>query len=247
MEHSINEAIVLEEVAQIRRNNPFMGGKKLYHCLQGQLCSWGIKMGRDKFFGLLSQQGLLVKKRRKYVSTTDSYHRFHTYKNQLKGMELTSAHQGWVGDITYVRVDSSFMYLFLLTDAFSRKIVGWHLSDSLAIEGALSALKKAIKQCPEVEGLIHHSDRGIQYCSNAYTTLLKKHKIRISMTEENHCYENAKAERVNGILKGEYGLDSTFNRTNIHAAVQQAIKSYNTERPHWGLKLATPQMIHSAA
>jgi transposase InsO family protein len=166
----------------------------------------------------------------------------------LKHQQPEKAHQGWASDITYIRTAGDFMYLFLLTDAFSRKIVGWHLSDSLKVEGALDALKMAIRQCPKTEGLIHHSDRGIQYCCKGYTELLKDKKIKISMTEENHCYENAMAERVNGILKQEYGLDETFSTERLTMkAVKEAIWSYNMERPHWSLGLATPEWIHQAA
>jgi len=208
----------------------------------------GLKMGRDKFFEFLAANALLVKKKRKYAYTTDSYHRFHVYKNKLKNQQLKKAHQAWVSDITYIRVGGNFMYLFLITDAYSRKIVGWHLSWSLAISGALKALKMAIKQCPDTEGLIHHSDRGIQYCSKGYIEMLKKAQIVISMTEENHCYENAVAERINGILKQEYGLEETFNtELQTAKAVKEAIHSYNTDRPHWSLNLATPEEVHQAA
>lgn len=208
----------------------------------------GIKMGRDKFFELLAKHVLLVKRRRKYVSTTDSYHRFRVYKNLLKGAPVTRAHQGWVSDITYIRTGKDFVYLFLITDAFSRKIVGWNLSGSLKIGGAISALKMAIRQCPKTKEVVHHSDRGIQYCSKDYVKVLRKAKMEISMTEENHCYENATAERVNGILKQEYGLDDTFTSESQAAkAVREAVWFYNMERPHWSLNLATPQQVHTAA
>ena len=205
-------------------------------------------MGRDKFFELLREGSLLVKRRRKYVSTTDSYHRFRVYRNLLKDRCLTKAHQGWVSDITYIRTGKDFSYLFLITDAYSRKIVGWNLSESLKIGGAVKALKMAIRQCPRPQSLVHHSDRGIQYCSKAYVGLLKRSKIKISMTQENHCYENAMAERMNGILKQEYGLDETFLTINSAGrAVKEAILSYNMDRPHWSLNMATPEQIHVAA
>lgn len=180
--------------------------------------------------------------------TTDSYHHFRVYKNQLKDKQLTRAHQAWVSDITYVRTRNGFMYLFLLTDAYSRKIVGWSLSESLKLEGAIKALKMAMKQCMNTGGLVHHSDRGIQYCSKEYVKLLRKANIVISMTEQNHCYENAIAERVNGILKLEYGLDETFaGSTDLLKATKQAMWLYNMERPHWSLQLSTPDQIHRAA
>jgi len=244
----LNEQLILSMVHDIRRRHLRMGGKKLYKWLKPDIEKAGIKMGRDKFFELLAKNGILIKRKRKYVYTTDSYHHFRVYKNLLKNKLLERAHQGWVSDITYIRTSEDFMYLFLITDAFSRKIVGWHLSDSLKVEGAVEALKMAIKQCPETEGLIHHSDRGIQYCCKDYVKLLKDAKIKISMTEENHCYENATAERVNGILKQEYALDETFSTKQFTVkAVKEAIWSYNMERPHWSLGLATPQQVHQAA
>lgn len=225
-----------------------MGGRKLYSWLKPWMHGKGIKMGRDKFFELLAANGLLVNRHRRHACTTDSYHRFRVYKNQLKHRELKKAHQGWVSDITYIRTGRDFMYLFLVTDAFSRKVVGWNLSGSLAIPGAVSALKMAIRQCPDTRGVVHHSDRGVQYCSKGYVKLLKKAGAVISMTEENHCYENSVAERVNGILKQEYGLGETFNsRQSAAKAVREAMWSYNMERPHWSLNLATPEQVHRAA
>lgn len=242
------ENLVLSLVHKIRSHHSRIGGKKLYNWIKPDLQQAGIKMGRDKFFELLAKEALLIKRRRKYVSTTDSYHRFRVYKNLLKRKPLTRAHQGWVSDITYIRTGKDFVYLFLITDAFSRKIVGWNLSESLKIGGAISALKMAVKQCPKTREVIHHSDRGIQYCSKDYVKLLKKARIQISMTEENHCYENATAERLNGILKQEYGLDETFkSESRALKAVKEAVWLYNMERPHWSLNLATPQQIHIAA
>lgn len=209
----------------------------------------GATIGRDKFFDILRVQGLLVERKKRYARTTNSYHRFYVYKNLVKNKAISRPHQVLVSDITYVRIrEVKFVYLFLITDAYSRKIVGWHLSDSLAIEGALTALKMALKQCPDTAGVIHHSDRGIQYCSNEYVRLLKKNKVQISMTEENHCYENSLAERVNGILKEEFLLNQGYNSTSqVKNAVKQAINSYNCLRPHWSLNLLTPEMVHSAA
>lgn len=236
-------------IQDIRGDLPRLGGKKLYHLLKNDLHKIDSGLGRDKFFDLLGKNKLLVKRGKKYVYTTDSFHRFNVYKNALKNKELTAPHQAFVSDITYLRVRGGFVYLFLITDAYSRKIVGWSLSDSLSIEGAIEALKMAIKQCRQhTEGIIHHSDRGIQYCSHAYVALLKKHKMTISMTEENHCYENALAERVNGILKNEFLLDAEFeNQSVLLKAVNEGIGTYNNKRPHWSLKLSTPQQVHAAA
>lgn len=244
----LQEDVVIKLVQEIRRYQPRIGGKKLYKLLKDDLDKLEGSIGRDKFFDILRKRGLLVKRRRKYVTTTDSYHRFHKYKNKLKGKLLTGPKQAYASDITYLRSGEGFVYLFLQTDVYSRMITGWDLSDSLSIEGAIRALKMTIKQCGNTEGSIHHSDRGIQYCSKEYVGLLKKQKMEISMTEENHCYENALAERVNGILKDEFLLDEKFaNKEMAFKAVKEAIKSYNTRRPHWSLNLYTPKQIHQAA
>lgn len=244
----LREDVVRKLVQEIRCYQPKIGGKKLYRLLKNDLDKLPGSIGRDKFFDILRELGLLVKRRKKYVSTTDSYHRFRKYKNKLKGKLLTGPNQAYVCDITYLRTKGRFVYLFLQTDAYSRMITGWSLSDSLSIEGAIKALKMTIKQSKNMKGSIHHSDRGIQYCSKEYVRLLKKHKVEISMTEENHCYENAIAERVNGILKDEFLLDETFaNKKMALKAVKEAVTSYNTRRPHWSLKLCTPEQIHQAA
>jgi len=205
-------------------------------------------IGRDKFFDILRENELLVKRRKRYEKTTDSYHRFRKYKNKLKGRKPTKPNQAFVSDITYIRTRRRFVYLFLITDAYSRMIVGWHLSGSLGIEGALKALKMAIRQCPHPKGVIHHSDKGIQYCCKEYVQLLRKNRMEVSMTEANHCYENAMAERVNGILKDEFLLSEEMpDFATTQKAVEQAIESYNTLRPHWSLNLNIPQAIHMAA
>lgn len=158
---------------------------------------------------------------------------------------MTRSNECYVSDITYLRTDIGFVYLFLITDAYSRKIVGWDLSNSLAIEGGLKALKMALRQRKGSNPLIHHSDRGIQYCATDYVKKLNKHHVDISMTEENHCYENSLAERVNGILKDEFLLDSTFkNFDQAFRTVVQAVKTYNELRPHWSLDLKTPNEVH---
>ena len=232
----------------IRRYQPKLGGKKLYKLLRLDLNRLEGSIGRDKFFDILRKRGLLVKRRKKYATTTDSWHRFHKYKNKLRDKRLTGPNQAYVSDITYLRTRKGFVYLFLQTDAYSRKITGWDLSDSLAIDGAIRALKMTIRQCKTPKGVIHHSDRGIQYCCKEYVKILKGNKMEISMTEENHCYENAMAERVNGILKEEFLLDETFaDEVSVLKAVKEAIQSYNTRRPHWSLNLCTPQQIHDAA
>lgn len=240
------EAIVVALVQEERKKLPKLGGKKLYYKLRGELEEVG-KIGRDKFFDILRRNGLLVKRKRNHAITTHSKHYFWVYKNLLRDKELSRYNECWVADITYLRTRKGFVYLFLLTDAFSRKIVGWAVSDSLSIEGGIEALKMAMKQRDKTLPLIHHSDRGIQYCSKAYVELLTKNGVSISMTEQNHCYENAMAERVNGILKDEFLLDSEFE--NIAAcirAVRQAVVLYNEERPHWAIGLKTPSEVHQS-
>lgn len=235
-------------VQSIRRNQPKIGGKKLYWRLKKDLEQLPDCIGRDKFFDILRKRGLLVKRKKKYARTTDSWHRFRKYRNKLKGKALTAPNQAYVSDITYLRTSPGFVYLFLQTDAYSRKITGWSLSESLSIEGAIKALRMSLRGCKTAKDIIHHSDRGIQYCSKDYVKIVKKHEMQISMTEENHCYENAIAERVNGILKDEFMLDETFATKQLAIkAVKQAIACYNNNRPHWSLGLRTPQQVHEAA
>lgn len=242
---AVKEELIIKLVQQIRRNNKKMGGKKLYWLLQDDIHRMDASMGRDKFFFLLRQWGLLVQHRRKYTITTQSYHRFRVYKNKLLDFIPERPHHAWVCDITYVRIKKGFVYLFLITDAYSRKIVGWELSNSLGLEGALRCLGMAIKQCPCPDGLIHHSDRGFQYCSNDYVDKLKAKGIEISMAEAGNCYENAMAERVNGILKSEYGLEETFaDQREARQCAREGIKAYNEQRPHWSLNLKIPAVVH---
>lgn len=244
----LSECRVLSLIRAERKVHPRLGGKKLYYLLRDQLRSLAYPLGRDKFLSLLNQHRLLVSRKKNYTRTTHSYHRFHKYGNQLSLHRVTGANQAWAADITYIRTAKGFLYLSLLTDMYSRKIVGWELSASLSIEGTLASLEKALKGCKATDGLIHHSDRGIQYCSRQYTGLLDKHRIKISMTQDNHCYENAMAERVNGILKDEYLLDQTFKDYKAALlACKQAIGLYNNSRPHWSLNLKTPQQVHCSA
>jgi Transposase and inactivated derivatives len=241
----MKEHIVIDMVRAKRRIMPRLGGKKLYHLLSEDLEEAG-KIGRDKFFQLLRRNGLLVKRKRSSIKTTQSYHHFHKWNNLLKGVELTRSNQAWGSDITYLRTVEGFVYLFLITDLYSRKIVGWSLSRSLSIEGGLEALHFALgKRKKNNKALIHHSDRGIQYCSKTYVDTLQSRGVSISMTEENHCYENSKAERVNGILKDEFYLNSTFlNFEQAFKTVRSAINIYNEHRPHWSLQLKTPSHVH---
>jgi len=244
----VQQELIIKLVQRIRGSHKKMGGKKLYRLLEADIHGLNATMGRDKFFDLLRQWGLLVKRNRKYAVTTQSFHRFKVYENKFKDFVPQSPHQAWVCDITYVRIRKGFVYLFLITDAYSRKIIGWELSESLGLEGALQSLSMAIKQCAHPEGIVHHSDRGFQYCSNEYVNRLKASGIQISMAEAGNCYENAMAERINGILKDEYGLDETFSDAKqARQAVKQGIQAYNEQRPHWSLGLRIPAEVHEAA
>lgn len=239
---------IIDKVLEIRQRQPFIGSKKLYYMLFNDLHNGDLKMGRDGFHQLLARHGLLIRRKRRYMHTTHSHHRFYTYTSLVKSLKIERPEQVYAADITYLRTRKGFVYLFLITDVYSRKIMGWDVSESLAIEGGIKALKMAIKHTKNVQGVIHHSDRGIQYCSKRYTELLKNNKMRISMTEENHCYENATAERVNGILKQDFMLESEWpDYLSAKRAVKQSIQIYNTERPHWSLKLKTPEEAHQAA
>jgi putative transposase len=238
------ESKVIELVKEERIEQSRVGTRKLYKALQPTFKALGIKVGRDYFFEILRDHDMLVKRKKASCKTTDSYHRFHKYKNLVKDMVVTAPNQVWVSDITYIRTISGFCYLALITDMYSRKIVGYDLSDTLELSGCLGAFKRAQKAARPAAGLVHHSDRGIQYCSNQYVETLKKHGVLLSMTEENHCYENAIAERVNGILKDEFYLDQCFYSTeHARIAAKNAISIYNSKRLHLSLGYKTPDMV----
>jgi len=249
LQHTERQEITADKVVSLvtglRYHLPRLDGKKLYSKLFAELQMIG-KIGRDKFFDILRLHHLLVKRKRSYSRTTNSYHHFRKYGNLFKTIKLSRPNECWVADITYLRTRQGFVYLFLLTDAYSRKIVGWDVSNSLSIEGGINCLKMALRQRDKSLPLMHHSDRGIQYCATDYVSILKKNGISISMTEENHCYENALAERINGILKDEFLLDATFkDQKQCRKSVAQAINIYNEHRPHWSLSLQTPEKIHA--
>jgi len=238
------ESQVIAMVKEERIEQPRVGTKKLYEALQFTFEDIGLKVGRDKLFDILREHEMLIRRKKASCKTTDSYHRFHKYKNLVKDMEVTAPNQVWVADITYIRTINGFCYLALITDMYSRKIVGYDISDSLELKGCLRAFKMAFKQARPKAGLVHHSDRGIQYCSNQYVNELKKQNVCISMTEENHCYENAIAERVNGILKDEFYLDQCFFNTKYACiATKNAIDIYNNKRLHISLGYKTPNWV----
>ena len=239
------EQQILDIVKKRRKSLPREGVRKLMRSLKEEFEKHHLKVGRDTLFKILRDHNMLTLRKKYSARTTNSYHRFYKYNNIIKDVEINKPNQVWASDITYIRTVKGFCYLALITDMHSRKIVGYDLSDSLELKGCVRALNKAIYQAKSINGLIHHSDRGIQYCSNVYTQILKRKKIDISMTEENHCYENALAERVNGILKDEFYLDQTFTNT-AHAkrAAKNAIKLYNEIRLHLSLDFKTPNMVY---
>ena len=244
---SVDQRLVLELVHRVRARQTRLGGRKLLHMVGPELRSAGVPIGRDRFFALLKQQNLLVPRRCRGARTTDSRHRFAVYPNLAKDLSPTVPHQLLVADLTYIRTNEGFMYLCLVMDAFSRAIVGYDSSDSLEMQGALRALSRALKQLPAESQTMHHSDRGIQYCCGAYIHRLSRAGLTISMTEANHCYENSQAERLNGILKQEYGLGVTFiSKLLVGPAVAEAVMLYNHHRPHQALGYRLPMQVHEA-
>ena len=239
------EEVILDKVRMIRHRHPRMGGRKLLQKLGPELDREGISLGRDRFFGLLGRHDLLVSPPRQRRRTTRSG--IWRSPNLLKDLPIITVQQVWVGDITYLQTETGFCYLFLLTDAYSRYIVGYDLSTSLAVEGARRALEMAINQASfPLKGLIHHTDHGIQYACRIYREKLEELGILSSMGEVGNCYENALAERMNGILKQEYGLGDLFPEfSQARRAVREAVWLYNFERPHLSLDYEIPAQMHT--
>jgi putative transposase len=233
----------VEKVKDKRKEMPRIGGRKLLYLLHKD----GIKIGRDRLFNILQHENMLVKKRKRKVYTTQSKHWLKKYSNLIVGMEPIKANKLWVADITYIAMDTGYAYLFLITDAYSRKIVGYLLSQTLEADGGIEALKMALSEVSWQEriGLIHHSDRGVQYCSHNYVNLLLAGKMLISMTQNSDPYENALAERVNGILKSEW-IHSEHYRDFAQAGhrITEIIGVYNASRPHMSCDMLTPNQAH---
>jgi putative transposase len=244
----VDVALVLALVQAEREQQPRLGVRKLYHLIAPELRAAGVKLGRDRLFMELSQVGWLVaRKPSEWPKTTQVDPNLPVFKNLIKRCRPTGPNQVWVADITYIRTQEAFMYLGLITDRWSRKIVGYHLGETLQSEQVLKALAMAVKGIRGVARPIHHSDRGCQYASHAYVEAVRKAGLTMSMTEKNHSAENAIAERVNGILKQEYWLDANFEtRREARQATLQGIHLYNTRRPHTSLNFATPEQAHHA-
>lgn len=236
---------MLKLIDEIRIDEPRVGTRKL----QDRLRKMGMKIGRDQLFAILRRSGRLVKVKKRFEKTTYSRHSYAVAPNRIKELEIVRPGQVVVSDCTYLRLAGrEFAYLFLVTDAFTRMIVGYHVSRDLSHYSAVIALANAVRAMTDTDGMIHHSDRGCQYCCHEYLGVLKQHGILSSMTDADHCYQNAIAERVNGILKDEFNLDAVFrNFEQLRAAVTHAVLVYNTKRTHWSLDLLTPREMYEQA
>ena len=236
---------VIELVENLRLKMPKLGGKKLYFLLREELKY--LKIGRDRFFDILRANHLLIIAKRSYHITTNSHHRFKKHKNLVSDYVITKPNQVWVADITYIGNRRNPSYLSLITDAYSKKIVGHYVADNLNTESSLKALEKALKNNRSgTESLIHHSDRGLQYCSNEYQRILEKHHLKCSMTQNSDPYENAVAERINGILKQEFDIDKYDLETPLRRKiVEESIEIYNELRPHFSNHYLTPNQMHN--
>lgn len=235
---------ILSAVRKERLHQPRIGGRKLHFLLQAT----GVPVGRDTLFRTLTEHDLLVRPKKKAVRTTYYDENLPVFRNLLYEFKPTQTHQVWVSDVTFIATDEGFTYLALITDLVSRRIVGWNAGDTNTAKECIKALQMAMAQLPQESSPIHHSDRGSQYCCHEYVAILRGRGLSISMTEQNHCYENCYAERVNGILKDEFNLDRKFRtRAQAKLAVAQAIHTYNVRRPHLSLNLRTPDQAHGIA
>jgi putative transposase len=246
-ESSIEAELIIQQVIAIRKRHPAIGTRKLYLMLQPFLLEHKIKIGRDKLFDLLAAHKLLIRRRRRRITTTQSYHRFHKYSNLIKDIQPSGINQIWVSDITYYKTGGKFIYLSFVTDAYSHKIIGFQAAETLQAIHSLQALEMAIKGVDHLKhyNIIHHSDRGVQYCSDDYVKLLQDNAICISMTENGDPLENSIAERVNGIIKEEY-LNHYSHKTKkeVEEKLQQAVDLYNNERPHMSCSMFTPTEVY---
>lgn len=246
---SIEEEIVIQEVKRIRKNHRRMGTRKLYEMTQDFMHQHGVKMGRDALFDLLSANHMLVRKRKRKMQTTNSYHRFRKYPNLIRNLIPNGVNQIWVSDITYWKLKEKHVYISFVTDVYSHKIVGYQVAETMETIESIGALRMALSAlgAESHPNLTHHSDRGIQYCSNAYVKLLQDNNIQISMTENGDPLENAIAERVNGIIKDEY-LEA-YQVENIKQAkelLKAVVDLYNSERPHMSIGYLTPNQVHQS-
>ena len=241
-----SEAIILEIVYDIRKMMGKIGTRKLQRMIN-EILPDDLRIGRDALFDLLEREKLLIRSRNRRVRTTNSHHHFRKWPNLIRDLVITSPNQLWVSDITYIKTSFGTLYLHLVTDAYSKKIVGWCLSSTLEAKHTISALQMAMRNAGcDLSGLIHHSDRGCQYCCDKYVSILQANGILISMTENGDPRENAIAERVNGILKTEWINDETFTSTGqAIARVADIVGIYNNVRPHLSINYLTPAQAHT--
>lgn len=246
---AVDAALIVALVQAERRVQPRLGARKLLVVLAAPLAEAGVKVGRDRFLAVLRQGGLLLEPLPgEYPRTTDSYHCLPVFTNLVKELVLSGPNEAWVSDLTYVRTEEGFLYLALVTDKYSRKIVGYHCGDTLEAIGCVQALAMALQDLPEWARPIHHSDQGCQYCCHEYVNALTARGLKISMTVTDHCAENALAERMNGILKSEYGLGGKLKtKAQARQLADQAVHLYNTRRPHTALAFQTPAVVHGLA
>ena len=244
----VDGELVAGLVKRERRMQPRLGTRKLYHLLKPELERAGVRIGRDRMFQELGQRDLLVPVLpAAYPHTTQSWHNLPVFKNLLKAKPACRPNEVWVSDLSYLRTQEGYLYMALVTDQYSRKVVGWNVGDTLEAVGCVEALERALAQLPTHCKPIHHSDQGSQYCCHEYVKRLQERGLGISMTETNHCAENALAERMNGILKQEYGLGFEFpSKADARRAVAQSIQLYNTKRPHTALDYRVPQEVHQS-
>jgi transposase InsO family protein len=240
-------AQVKDLVMKVRRELPRLGTRKLYYLLRDEFAARGLKVGRDTLFSYLRAQHLLVWPKKNYTKTTNSKHWLKKHPNLLAERNLSRPEEVFVSDITYIKSRERTHYLSLVTDAFSRKIMGYHLSDDLSAENVVKALKMAAKNRMSDQPLIHHSDRGLQYASAIYQNELRRHNITPSMTDGYDCYQNALAERINGILKQEFLSEKCNTGSELELLIRQSIDTYNRKRPHLSLQMKTPDEIHQKA
>lgn len=238
--------ILKEKVLEVRKRQPRIGGRKLIYMLQSDFSKAGIKIGRDRFFDFLRGEYMLVRPKRRATRTTRRAARFRQYPNLIQEMKISKPEQVWVSDVTYIHHKGGTSFLHLTTDAYSKKIVGYKLSNNIRAITTLRSIEKALseRQYPK-RRLIHHSDRGFNYTAKEFTSFLKRNRIKISMTNKSDPYENSIAERVNGILKDEFSISSsTIYKEEIENVVAMSIKIYNEERPHMSCNYLTPEQAH---
>jgi putative transposase len=230
-----------------RKQLPRLGTRKVYHLIQDDLQEQGLKFGRDKLFKLMQLYGLQIRPRKRYIQTTMSKHWLRKWPNIVKGKKVHHQDQVWVSDITYIKTEEGNCYLNMITDAYSRKIMGYAINDNMETESMIEALKMAMTQRKDpLIPTIHHSDRGLQYCSKEYALLTAKNNITLSMTENGDPYENALAERMNRTLKEEFGMDRTMkSKEQVQNLVEESIFLYNQKRPHLALQMKTPDQVYN--